>query len=219
MKKLILSIATIAFLSSNTQAQMRLGIQGGASIVQPSVTTTSTGAVTVKGVNFVQPGLIMDFQLANFFSFKPSLNYLRSGYTQTTPITATLDSVLTNKIDNLYIPLDLCVPIKASKGKMFLTAGPTIVVGIGGNSSEAANVSGTATTPINKKIVFGNATGELKQINWGANFGLGYSWRKGLELKANYNAGVTNINNTSTIDYKSSVISILLGYYFMGKMK
>jgi Outer membrane protein beta-barrel domain len=226
MKKTII-LAIVAMATQLATAQVRVGVQAGASLIDPTVGLSTTNATTkICGIKFIQPGLIFDIPMLSFLSFRPSINYLRSGYTQNIDssaiigsVSTAISSITTNTINNIYIPLDLTVPFKAGKGKAFVSAGPTIVIGLGGTSNTTNSVAGTPITPVNQQIKFGSAVGELKQINWGTSFGAGYNWRNGVELKANYNIGITDINNVSTADYRNSVISIMLGYYFIGKMK
>jgi hypothetical protein len=205
MKK-IFSIAIAICISYQIQAQINVGFQAGLSVANPSITSLPNAS----SITYVQPGLVLDYKLGNAFSIRPSINYLQTGYSNTVTLGSIINTYKTT-INNLQIPLDLCVPIKAGPGKLILCAGPTLQFSLNGNTVQSSNVS----TPVNKTVLkFGSDSLSLKQINWGTNFGLGYQLKNGLELKANYNIGLTDQINNSAV-YKNNVLSLMLAYYFI----
>ncbi len=210
MKK-ILSLSVIAIISITSYAQLKLGVQAGASFA-----TTNFASVTLadaKGITFVQPGLVFDYSIGNKFSIKPSINYLQTGFIQDI-LVGGISSTNKLTINNLRIPVDLTVPIKAGPGRLLLSAGPTLNLALNGNT--ATTIAGG--TPINTSVKFGNNVGELKSINWGTQFGIGYALNNGLELRGLYSLPITDEQNQAagaTNSTKTSVISAVLGYYFI----
>jgi hypothetical protein len=215
MKKILFSIVVLSAIAINMQAQFSMGIQAGASTSIPNYTTLPDA----KSILFVQPGLVMNYQIAKLFSVRPGFNYLQTGYESIDLISAGNEIKNSLKVNNLQVPLDLCVPIKVGPGKFVLCAGPTLVFGLNGTSNIDSTYSGIATTPINKKITFGNNIGEFRQINWGTNFGLGYTFKSGLDMRAHYNLGGSNNINGKTSTTTNNVLSVLIGYYFIKPKK
>jgi Outer membrane protein beta-barrel domain len=213
MKKRLIAIALLCSATIASNAQLSLGVQAGASMVIPNIALLPDA----KNVTFIQPGIIADYKLGGLLSIRPSLNFLKGGFTEESitmigGITSTnVDKIRTN---NLLIPIDLCVPIKAGPGRIVLSAGPTVVIGLSGNAENTTTTAGVASTPINKSITFGNATGDIKQINWGTNFGLGYSFNNGIDIRGVYNLGLTDQFSGIT-NSKSNMTSLMLAYYFI----
>jgi Outer membrane protein beta-barrel domain len=213
MKKTFLILSSICLTAFTSQAQLSLGIQAGASTSLPDFSTIPKAS----GITFVQPGIVFDYKLADFFSLRPSVNYLQSGFNSTTVLTSLVSVTDKFRTNNLLIPIDLCVPLKVGSGRLVLSAGPTVQIALNGSTDQTVTTGGVASTPINSKFKIGSATGELKQINWGTNFGLGYRMNNGLELRSTYNLALDNQINvgTSTATNKSHLISVLLAYYLI----
>ncbi|MCA0131653.1 porin family protein [Winogradskyella alexanderae] len=59
---------------------------------------------------------------------------------------------------------------------------------------------------------------DLKSIDFGVNFGLGYKLENGLNFSARYNLGITNANDSDELDggaeYRNSVIQVGVGFFF-----
>ncbi|MBT8324478.1 MAG: PorT family protein [Winogradskyella sp.] len=59
---------------------------------------------------------------------------------------------------------------------------------------------------------------DLKSIDFGVNFGLGYKLDNGLNFSARYNLGLTDANDSEDLDggaeYKNSVIQVGVGFFF-----
>jgi Outer membrane protein beta-barrel domain len=220
MKQKLFSIASLCMLSFISYAQLSVGVQAGASMSVPNFSTLPNA----KNVTFIQPGIIVDYRLGGLLSIRPSLNYLKSGFTteSITNIGSDVYSTIQKfRTDNILVPIDLCVPIKVGSGKVILSAGPTLVFGLGGNSETVSSKNSVATTTINTPIKFGSNAGEFKQINWGTNFGLGYSFGNGLDIRGIYNLALDDLQNglPSGTTAKTNVVSLMLAYYFIKPKK
>ncbi|MFM2386042.1 MAG: hypothetical protein RL660_799 [Bacteroidota bacterium] len=212
MKKSISSLALI-FLGTMCFAQLRVGVQAGASVVGPNLTVTGTSVnYSDKGFTFVYPGLIFDYQVGKAFSIRPSANFLQTGY----DLTSTLGTLSTNskvRINNVQVPLDLVVPIKLGKGKLELSAGPTLSFSLNGTST---TTGAGITTPVQQDLKFGNDTLSLNAINWGTNFGAGYRFKNGVGIRAMYNLALTDQANAATVVNKYNVLTATISYFLIG---
>jgi hypothetical protein len=211
-KKFQLLMCIVCF-ANVVHAQLRVGVQAGASVVAPRITYTGTTATfSHSGLTYVYPGLILDYQLGKAFSIRPSLNYLRLG-SQLTQTLAGITSTTQTTIDNVNVPLDLVVPIKLGSGKLELMAGPTLTLAFKGTQQQSTNL---LPTPTISALNFGSGSLELKRVNWGTNFGVGYRLKNGLGIRAMYNLGLTDLNNVSSSSSKFDVLTLTASYFLFG---
>jgi hypothetical protein len=208
MKKLLIS--SVFCLSGFVSiAQFKLGLQAGASITNPNLSSIPSSS-NLSGITFLQPGIIFDFTILDKFSIKPSLNFLKSGYSLTNVVAGITTNSLVD-INNLHIPIDISMPVKLGNGQLLFSAGPSITYALSGTTKTSISSVPTLISAIN----FGSAINELKNFNYGANFGLGYALKNGIELKANYNLGLNDQSNSSASNYQTNILSLLLAYYLI----
>jgi Outer membrane protein beta-barrel domain len=219
MKTKIFATTVLAItIASSSFSQIKLGVQAGVN----SSSATIKGLSDVNSITAPKVGLITEFNLMQGLLFRPAINFEQFGNEQSlTNIIpgSTITTATTTKISALEIPLELTVPVKIGKGKLLLSAAPTATIALSGNTTGTTTTTATggsvATTNINNSIKFGNATAELKQIDWGTRFGLGYAFNNGIQLNTTYNLGVTNLSNVSGVSQKTHNIGITLAYFFI----
>ena len=127
----------------------------------------------------------------------------------------------------LEIPVNLIANFEAGPGKVFVGAGPYLSFGIGGKLKAVETVFGSdITSDITSvgDIKFGTNSStdkskQLKSLDFGLNFLLGYQLTNGLSINGGYGLGLTNIDADSGIEgnkasVKNSVISVGLGFAF-----
>jgi Outer membrane protein beta-barrel domain len=215
MKKLVI-LSSAILIATTATAQLRLGVQAGASISQPNIKVNGISVTAgYSGHSFVYPGIIFDYTIANFLSIQPSVNYLQSGFTNTTT-TNILGTAYTTtgklRINNLAVPINLCVPIKMGNGKLELCAGPTLVVALNGTNSTSTN----GGTPAVADVKIGNDSLSLRQINWGTNFGIGYRLKNGLAANVGIQIPVSDLDRSSITSQKINVITGTLSWFLFG---
>ncbi len=212
MKKITIA-ATFLIVANIVNAQFKLGIQAGATINNPSVKALPSA----DNITAFYPGIIAEISLTEMLKFRPSLNLLKSGYENTSFINLGLQSAtLIDKVDinNLEIPLDIAVPLKVGSGRLLLSAGPSVVIGLNGTQSTTFSTS-TSSNSTKNNIQFGDGQAEIKKVNWGSRFGVGYQFKKGLGINAAYNLGFTNLNNNQNEEYKNNTLSLTASYFFI----
>jgi hypothetical protein len=221
MKKLMLSFAVIV-ISISANSQVRVGVQASASVNSPTV--SGLPSALKDKVTTVAPGIVFEMPLGPL-AFRPSVNYLPSATNlqQTIPAVGSTPAQLQNTqtiTKNVQIPLDFTLPIKAGKGKLLLAAGPIVTVGLSAdvtvNTTNLA--SGAPVSVANAPISFGNASGQLKKVEWGSRFGIGYRYKK-LDLLAQYKLGLTNVLNNTGQSQKNHIVSLTASWFLIGGSK
>lgn len=234
MKKIIksLTVASVLLLSINANAQFKLGVQGGVNITSPTV----SGLTKAENVSKPFFGIIAQIDLGGLY-FRPSLNYLQNQANTVTTATIPAGSLpgsiaqlqtttITRSVKNVEIPLDLVLPIKLKSGNKFLISiAPTVTVGFKGNqnrsvSTTAAITGGSATTTTtSSNLTFGNNNNplEIKGVDWGSRFGLGYAFKGGLQLNAAYKLGFTDTDNNPNTTTKTNNVIVTLAYFLFKK--
>jgi hypothetical protein len=199
-------------------SQIRLGIQGGINAASPTV--SGLGASVKDKKNTVAPGIVFEFSVLPGFNLRPSLNYLTTNVTTSQlNVTPGVNANTQTVSNNLQIPLDLTFPIKAGKkGKILLMAGPVVTMGLSGDVRTTNLNAGTGTqiSTSSSPIQFGNGSAQVKGIDWGSRFGLGYRWGK-LDLAAQYKFGFTDANNSAAVTSKQHILSLTAAYFLIGK--
>ncbi len=216
MKKIMFSFAVIA-ISMSAKSQIRIGVQASASVNSPTVSGLSTSIK--EKITTVSPGLVFDIPVTPGFNFRPSLNYLTlNGTIAQANILPGINSNTQTISQNLQIPLDLTFPIKAGKNsKILLMAGPVITIGLDGtiNRTTVNAGSGITVTNTSNPLIFGNGSAQVKKVDWGSRFGLGYRYKK-LDLTAQYKFGFTDANNDPNITSKQHIVSLTASWFLFG---
>jgi hypothetical protein len=216
MKK-ILAIIAISAISFKATSQIKLGVQAGIAVSN----LKWKGFEDAKNISKPTFGIVAQANLSGLL-FNPSINYLQTGFknSETRNIsngTVTMEDVVNFK--NLEIPLDLIVPLKTKSGKFLFSIAPVITIGLKGTyeSTETTRFN-SATTPqtinTNIPIAYGTQQGEIKKTDWGGRLGIGYQFKNGLQLNANYKAGFTNVNNDSD-KFKNNALTITAAYFII----
>ncbi len=219
MKFKFLSLAFItSLIAANSFGQFRLAVQGGLSVSSPTV----EGLQNVQNYFAPKFGIVAEFDMGGFL-LKPAINYQNLGYTANDIIDLGLNSIINTtqevRMSTLEVPLDLTYPIKTKSGKILLSAAPTFTFALSGTTKVSSSTAINGGTPTvsnsNADIKFGSAEEELKKINWGTRFGIGYEFNNGLQLNATYNYGLTNLVNGNEGSLKTHNIGLTLSYFIL----
>jgi hypothetical protein len=219
-----------SFIAFNVKAQVKLGVQGGLNLSSPSV----SGLADKNNASKPFFGVVAQFNMGGLY-FRPSLNYLQNQVETVTStvipanpnilgsIASTQTTTLTRSVQNFEIPLDLVFPFKLKKGKLLLSVAPTLTVGFKAAQSGTVNItpqvtggSPTATVVGNTNVNFGNNPLEIKKVDWGTRFGLGYQFSNGVQLNAAYKLGLTNTSNSSQ-NFKQHNVILTAAWFLFNK--
>ena len=230
MKKTIL-LGAIALISLSTFAQdksddsrITYGVKAG--VTFPTV----TGGDAIKSITSFYVGGMVDIPVSSMFSVQPGLSFIGKGYIEELDYSAfglpEGDVVLTFKSNPFYIeiPVNLVAKFEAGPGKLFVGAGPYVSFGVAGKLKRTFSGTQLADLRAGDSIVadqlkdveadlkFGTNK-DLKSLDFGLNFLLGYQLTNGLSINGGYGLGLTGIK-TDSASIKNSVISVGLGFAF-----
>jgi hypothetical protein len=191
MKKLIFILAVFTFCISHTaQSQKaRVGVSGGLNIANISRTTGGLDKDGDYRIGMIG-GMLVDLPLCKKgnFSFQPDLRYTQKG---------SAEPLLTPNVEN-YIALRYAelAPnfvynfISKKAGTFYLGAGPYLSFPLPSKKVQHAAGSPDVTTDIS----FGDlAANDMKGVDYGADFIMGYRTKHGMFFALNYTQGARNL--------------------------
>ncbi len=222
-----LIIPSVAQVSGDEELKGKLGIQAGYSMVTLAPNYEQGGEPKFKMKPGFHAGLLADLPLSGGdLTFQIGAIFSSKGASSDEDDLQGGDFVNTvlNYID---VPMNFKVTIAEV---VDLYIGGYLSFNVGGRVT--SNINGVETevtvVPKERKVDFteiGAGTTPVRYVDYGANFGLGYSFSPSIGISAMYSLGIANINNTITtgrsiiIDadpFKVSnrVLSISLMYFF-----
>jgi hypothetical protein len=204
-----LMMLMILLTAFSLSAQTTIGITAGASFANVTVKSDFISA-SPKSKTGITAGIVIDAALSENFGFQPALNFLQKGYKVKDD-----GSSETVNFNYLEVPLNFVYSAKKNEG-FFVGAGPSIAYGLSGMDKFKAD----GMPDDNEKIKFGSGADQVKTFDFGAYAVAGYRMAGGFMISANYNLGLSKINNddgsgdAGTI--KNKYFSIKIGYCFKG---
>ncbi|MEP7254027.1 MAG: porin family protein [Ginsengibacter sp.] len=214
MKLTFLMMLLIFLITFSLSAQTTIGITAGVSFANVTAKAQGISASPKLKTGFTA-GIVLNAPLSANFNFQPALNFVQKGY-------KVKDDVGTETVtfNYLEVPLDFVYSTKRNEG-FFIGAGPSIAYGISG--MDKLKYAGSGMPDDNQKVKFGSGVDEVKGLDFGINAIAGYRLTGGLMIGANYNLGLSKINNddgsggNGTI--KNKYFSLKIGYTFVKKVK
>ena len=199
MKKVILSLAILAGVTSAAQAQStRFGVKGGIGLASVTGGDTPSG-VSKKNLVTAQAGLMADFGFSDLISFHPELLYSQKGVRY---------EFGSDYAQARLSYLDLPLLLRVNADGLFFEAGPQVGFLIG-RKDEFKSGSLTATS---------TKTDGTRKVDVGYIAGVGYQLSSGLEFGVRYNGGISDLSDPSgSTKERNSVFQFQVGYLFGGK--
>ena len=197
MKKLFLcsAMALLSFVALN--AQVNFGAKAGVNFSD----ITGDDVDSFTGRTAFHVGVVAEIMVSDMFAVQPELLYSAQG--------SDYEEDFEGETYEGEVPVDyLNIPIMAK-----------LYVGEGGFSVEAGPQIGLLLSAKDKGEGYEeDIKDQVKGTDFGVNFGLGYKLENGLNFGARYNLGLTDVNDSETLDsgseYKNSVIQVSVGYFF-----
>lgn len=212
MKKLLLFIVAMAMIGLNQtfSQEIMFGAKAGINFANIVGDDADDVSMTTK-FHF---GVVAEIPLSDKFSVQPELIYSAQGgkFEETFS-----ESGFTYNEEDTYKFNYLNLPIMA---KYYFANGFSLEVGpqIGFLLSAKVDYDYSETFEGETYSESGeeDIKDDLKSIDFGLNFGLGYKLDNGLNFTARYNVGLTKLDDTDMdMDVKNSVIQISVGYFFL----
>lgn len=212
-------IILFAVLSSTVllaqKRSTRIGLQSGMSVNVASIAQGST--IDKNSFVFFAPSLVTSIHLGKVLAINPGVGYNPLGFRRNVIVDSALTLFLSNRVNNINIPLNVSANLKAGKGRLFVNLGPSITFGIDGLTTVDSIIGGLRNTST-KPFDFGGASAEIKRVNLGSSFGLGYWFPSGFELKTNYGF-LNDITKTSLYQLDNVIVNVSGSFYFLGNRK
>jgi opacity protein-like surface antigen len=218
MKKLVLSLLTVAGLSLAASAQtnkpVTFGIKAG--IAFPSMTISSGSAsVSFDSKTSFYVGGIADIAVSDVISIQPGLTFINKGTKlngssidfEEDEFGTTEEATLNFKY--LELPVNVVANFKlGGSGKLFIGAGPYFAYALSANGKIGS---------VKEDIKFGETESEFKRSDFGLNFLAGYQLVNGFNIHAGYGLGLSSIVDqdiSEDITFKNKVFSVGVGFSF-----
>lgn len=221
MKKIILScIATGLVIVAG--AQVRIGVQSGATLSTASFTKEADLKTTTRPVYAPTLAVVADIPVAGNWHLRPSLHYLQKGVKAKGVST---DGIINGRVENNlrthYVEMPVLMSWRAALGSktLVLGAGPSVGMGLGGKV-KAASYLETFPEPI--AILEGNPFKRsedieepMKRFEWGASAMAGLEFRNGLYISAQYHHGLRDIDGSPEDGvFRNRTAGLSIGYFF-----
>lgn len=228
----LISFSTFAQNKGDKGSGIGFGVKVGVTFANFASFNSGLGTpdpLTTNSVTSFYVGGVVNIPVGSMFAVQPGLTLIGKG-ANTVPTAATSASGATGGIKEtpwyLEVPVNVTVNFEAGPGKIFVGAGPYLGFGLFGKYTNSFVVNGAAQpgTKASGNIKFGtnsatDFSNDLKTLDFGLNFLLGYQLKNGFSINGGYSLGLTNISpdagiagNTSS--YKNGVFSVGLGFAF-----
>lgn len=198
MKKLIFifSLFTICFSTAALSQKARVGVTGGLNFANLSRTIGGLDKDGDYRIGLIG-GMLVDFPICKkgHISFQPDLRYTQKGAAE-----KLLTPVIENYTALRYAELapNFVYNFNTKKGSTFyMGAGPYLSFPL-----PSKTVTHTAGSPnVLTDISFGNAVAnDLKGVDYGADFVMGFRIKNGIFVSANYTQGARNLVPNDVLD-------------------
>lgn len=210
MKKLLVFavLASFSLVATAQEEDVRFGAKAGLNIANTS------GDGNFDSRTSFHLGVVAEIPITDKFAFQPEVLYSSQGAKFDEKFDAGIVSTSTEVTGkNDYINIPLMAKYYVAQG-LSLQAGPQIGFLVSAKSEGETTINGVTTK-------FDNDTKDnLKGIDFGLNFGLGYQLDMGVFFDARYNLGLSDINDIEfeagdeEFKNQNSVIQLSVGYKF-----
>ena len=208
MKKIITLIAIAAIAAQIVQAQKSsFGFTAGATLSKITAKMEGVSISFQSKIGFTA-GVAGDIPISKDFSFMPALNFVQKGSKSKQE---SYES--TTNLNYIEIPLNFVYRVPGKSGHLFIGAGPSVAYGISGKMKDSDPM-----LPQDVKVKFGSsADDDFKPLELAANLLLGYQFKNGFNIAANYNLGLNNISPEAGFKGHNNYFGLRLGMMLSGK--
>jgi hypothetical protein len=208
MKKLLLSLLSVAIIATAANAQICIAPELGLNMANMTFKSNNpqnsgpSGSSMKAGLGI---GAIVDIGFTDNLFLQPGLFYLMNG--------CNLSGGGSINVSTIQIPVNVEYKLgEVGSGRFFFGVGPYLGYNIGGNYK----FNGMSSS---LKIGSDAKSDNLTAMDLGFGINLGYQLANNFYARAHYQMGLSNLQpggdaNNST---KTSAVGITVGYYFCGK--
>lgn len=214
-------LALMLVLTVVVCGQARLGIRAGASVSAPNVNSQLFGNLDpVPSVGWTASVFAHIPIGASGLYLSPELSMLTYAYeangSTVLPGQGLVSLIGDSRIAYGAFPVHLGVELPIGKARLFLEAGSYLAIGLFGENNLTVTISGQSIA--NKgPIKFGDASGEIKRMDYGISSAAGVQFGKKLSLRLQFVNGFPNISNESIAEFRNRYLGLSLGYVVIGR--
>lgn len=199
MKNIYLIIILVGTSISGLFAQNKIGIRGGLNLASEFISVDNQRAKTHIATSFHLSGYY-DIATSANFSIQPGISLEGKG-----GVSKVDGASLTDKLLYLEVPINFIGRVPTRSGDIFVGAGPYFAYGIDARVSNGR---------LSEVLEWGNGFNQLRPIDAGLGFMMGYRFNSGLTARVSNSGGLVNISNQGQGKYFNRVTSIGIGYEF-----
>lgn len=217
MKKilLLLAVSVLCLQLTAISQKTRAALMGGVTLATMSGELGGNENGYEKKVGYTL-GVMTETPIhTSRFSFSPGLHYVQKGTLQRPPV----GTLITKAYYALrYVELNANFTYRAPgvKGNFFAGAGPSLAFKVPSKKGTMIDKDKTETD-----VNFGNTIDkDIRGVDYGVNFLLGYRLVAGFFITANYNMGLRDLRpvpESAPSEVKNSYFGIQLGWLFNNK--
>lgn len=214
MKKKVFFAAAFMILAITSMAQspkIKFGIHAGTSIANMKYEEDGM-SLSPKSSFGIQGGFVADFQLSKHISLQPGLNFVQKGARWEDEGDKYIE-----RFNAIEVPFNVLFNSKGSNGNFFVGAGPSVSFAVAGKFID--KIDGE-TDKENMSLGDDEMEDDYRALDFGLNGMIGYEFKGGFFMAANYNIGLRNLIPGGDEDYgkvKTNYVGIRLGYFFNQK--
>ncbi|CAA7194608.1 porin family protein [Chryseobacterium potabilaquae] len=156
-------------------------------------------------------GGIVNIPLYHNFYLQPGLFFSQKGAQKTLDKPTSTVNVKKN-INYLELPVNIMYRYSLNKsGALLLSTGGYMAVPLNGSVHTTTTMNNGEVLKATRDIAFGNNDRQVKNFDYGLNFGMAYESPWGIYIKGQYELGLQNVVNTTKY-VKNRNFQITLGY-------
>lgn len=218
MKKIFFAAAMLVAVSLSAQEKTTSSQIG----VKSSLNMASFNGKDVSNNDYkvgFSAGIYGHFPITDQFAIQPEVNFTRIGGKSKDEVVEAGNLTIKNKdeITLDYIQVPLMFKFYPAASRFNIEAGPQVGFNLYASNKQSSSVLGNTVVTTETKQDIQN---DIKNFDFGVNFGLGYNVTDNINVGARYYMGLTRItenvaNGTQTgADVKNHSFSVGLGYSF-----
>jgi len=206
MKKTLLSLCLLMASFAAFAQLPTFGVKGGVNFATLHATVDGfSGSGNSGSLTSFNAGAFVDFKFGNL-SLQPALNFTGKGGASSVAVDNEASSNGKVKLYYLQIPVNVVCHVPAVVGDFYFGAGPYLGMGISGKAKDDKGNS--------EDIKFGSSQDQIKRTDAGLDAIVGFKFKTGFLINANYDWGLTNITNVNGIKLTNRVFGVSVGYAF-----
>ncbi|WP_413668751.1 porin family protein [Mucilaginibacter sp. Mucisp86] len=206
MKKTLLSLCLLMASFAAFAQLPTFGVKGGVNFATLHATVDGfSGSGNSGSLTSFNVGAFVDFKFGNV-SLQPALNFTGKGGSSSFAVDDETSSNSKVKLYYLQVPVNVVYHVPAVVGDFYFGAGPYLGMGISGKAKDDSGNS--------EDVKFGSGQDEIKRTDAGLNAIVGFKFKTGFLINANYDWGLTNITNVDGIKLTNRVFGVSVGYAF-----